>query len=120
MTGGRGRQTPVLLAVLLLVLQALIPAAAIASDHAAGQTVEVCTPSGAKALRLPPPHHHGFGGLACEQCVIASLTALGAAAPPRVPTAVRVEPARFLVRIAVARRSGAYLRPPSTGPPAQA
>ena len=120
MRAGQGRRSPVLLAVLLLVLQAFIPAAAIAHDHPANRVVEVCTPSGVKSLRLPGTHHHGFGGLACEQCVIASLTALGVAAPPPIPAIARVEPARFLVRIATAHRGAGYLRPPSTGPPAQA
>src|SRR3569833_913339 len=100
MTTAAARVRAILLA-LVLVLQGLVPAAAIAHDEARGPSgVEICTGEGVRHVHAPGRGHHGFGGLACEQCVMASL-AMVAAAPP--PVAARVAPVSFLCRPAAGR-----------------
>ena len=74
------------LAALVLLLQGLIPAAAIAHNHGADQ-VQICTARGVKLISLHAEgvSHHHFGGLACEQCVMASFTAVAAVPPATKP-----------------------------------
>jgi hypothetical protein len=107
-----------LLAALALVLQGLIPAAALAHDHAG--LIQLCTAHGVKLVGAPDDHGKGghFGGLACEQCVMASFAAVGAA-PPAPPLPVRWT---WLVRLPAAPAAAppparAPPRPPSQGPP---
>jgi hypothetical protein len=116
-----------LLAMLALLVQALMPAAAMAHD-AAGQSVLICTADGAKAVEVagdvigkkapPSPSNKGFGGLACAQCVA---VALATTTPPDIAVApvlysARVEaaPRAALTGVALAR---APPRPPGQGPP---
>jgi hypothetical protein len=102
---------------LALILQGLIPAAAIAHDHAAGGATELCTPQGLKPAPVRPDHHHGFGGLACEQCVMASLAMTGSAPPPVIERckAAEIIPPPIAERPSLLPR--APPRPPSCGPP---
>ena len=111
-----------ILLVLALVLQGLTPAAALAHDQArSSNLIEICTSDGLKSVPAVAPHskHHGFGGLACEQCVMASLAMVAAEPPPVVVDRATV--ARF-VYLPVAERPStlprAPPRPPSQGPPA--
>ena len=113
-----------LLAMLALLVQALMPAAAMAQD-AAGQSVVICTTQGAKSVQLAgdvigkkDPAQKGFGGLACAQCVA---VALATTTPPDIAVApvlysARIEPAprAALTGVALAR---APPRPPGQGPP---
>jgi hypothetical protein len=70
------------IAAMVVLLQGLIPAAAIAHNHA--DHIRICTLQGVKLIRSPQGvEHHHFGGLACEQCVLASFAAVGAAPPPQ-------------------------------------
>ncbi len=107
------------LAALVVLLQGLIPAAAIAHAHGAG--VQICTSQGLKLLGPAPDtshRDHGFGGLACEQCVMASFAAIAADAPP---TPIRFAQAVLATSIggrAFPARARDPPRPPSTAPPA--
>uniref|UniRef100_B0T2X1 DUF2946 domain-containing protein n=1 Tax=Caulobacter sp. (strain K31) TaxID=366602 RepID=B0T2X1_CAUSK len=112
-----------LLAMLALLVQALIPAAAMAHD-AAGQAVVICTTDGAKTVEVAgdvigkPKPMKGFGGMACAQCVAVSLATT---TPPDIAVVpvlygVRIEaaPRAALTGVALAR---APPRPPGQGPP---
>ena len=111
-----------LLAMLALLAQALMPAAAMAHD-AAGQSVVICTADGAKAVDVAgdvigKKDPKGFAGLPCAQCVA---VALATTTPPDVAVApvlyaARIEaaPRAALTGVALAR---APPRPPSQGPP---
>jgi lysylphosphatidylglycerol synthetase-like protein (DUF2156 family) len=111
-----------LLAMLALLVQALMPAAAMAHD-AAGQAVMICTADGAKSVQVAgdvigKKDSKGFAGLACAQCVA---VALATTTPPDVAVApvlyaVRLKPAprAALTGVALAR---APPRPPGQGPP---
>ncbi len=110
-----------ILLALTLVLQGLVPAAALAHDGARGPAVlEICTGEGLKHIHSPHQGSHGFAGLACEQCVMASL-AMVSAAPP--PVRVQIQAVSFIYRPAAERPSlqpRAPPRPPSIGPPISA
>jgi hypothetical protein len=115
-----------LLAMLALLVQALMPAAAMAHD-AAGQAVMICTADGAKTVAVAngalgdvigKKDSKGFAGLACAQCVA---VALATTTPPDIAVApvlyaVRLKPAprAALTGVALAR---APPRPPGQGPP---
>ena len=116
-----------LLAMLALLVQALMPAAAMAHD-ASGQSVLICTADGAKSVEVAgdvigkkgpaPDSKKGFGGLPCAQCVA---VALATTTPPDVAVApvlysARIAPAprAALTGVALAR---APPRPPGQGPP---
>ena len=108
-----------ILLALVLVLQGLVPAAALAHDSASGSGgVEICTALGLKLVHDGRAgKHHGFAGLACEQCVMASL-AMVSAEPP--PLAVVADAVVFHYRPAPERpsqRPRAPPRPPSRAPP---
>jgi hypothetical protein len=127
---GEKRQTsvvgalPALLAVLSLLVQALIPASAMAQEfrsQAHGRTVVLCTADGARAVEVPAEDHHkGFAGLKCHDCVMASIAAVvppaGEAAPVRYSQILRVERRRATAGRAIERPAP---RPPSQGPPDQ-
>ncbi len=106
--------------VLALLLQGLAPAAALAHDEApSSRLIQICTGDGLRSVQAASPHskHHGFGGLACEQCVMASLTMV-AAEPPGL--AARFDVVAFAYRPVSERPSilpRAPPRPPSQGPP---
>ena len=106
--------------VLALVLQGLAPAAALAHDQTPSSgLIEICSSGGLKSVHAASPQsrHHGFGGLACEQCVMASLTMV-AAEPPGL--AARFDTVAFTYRPISERPSilpRAPPRPPSQGPP---
>jgi hypothetical protein len=114
-----------LLAMLALLVQALMPAAAMAHD-AAGQSVVICTTDGAKTVEVgalgdvigKPKPMKGFAGLACAQCVAVSLATT-------TPPEIGVAPVLYSARIAPAPRAAltgvalarAPPRPPGQGPP---
>jgi hypothetical protein len=111
-----------LLAMLAVLVQALMPAAAMAHD-AAGQSVLICTADGAKTVEVAgdvigKKDPKGFGGLPCAQCVA---VALATTTPPDIAVApvlysARLEaaPRAALTGVALAR---APPRPPGQGPP---
>jgi hypothetical protein len=120
-SAGGGRPAwPALLVALVMLLQGLIPAAAVAHDRQ--DQVQICTSTGLKLVSLGTRHghDHGFGGLACEQCVMASLAAVAVAPPQAVPPSARVETVATPQLERPSVRTRAPPRPPSRGPPAQA
>lgn len=113
------------LGVCVLVMQALIPAAAMSHDAAPSPFV-LCTAEGAKLVAalpgMPQPRPKGFAGLPCEHCVVSSVTAL--APPPDLALAEPIRRAEAATPPAPAeRRPPARApppRPPSQGPPLSA
>ncbi len=107
--------------MLAVLVQALIPAAAMAYEARGGQSVVICTAQGAQTVTLDDakPAPKGFAGLPCAQCVAASLaTTITPDTQVSRPVlyAARVEIAPPLARrgLALAR---APPRPPGQGPP---
>jgi len=113
------RTWSVWLLALALVLQGAIPVAAMAADLHGRTEIELCTLHGLERVALDSgaDKHRHFGGLACEQCVMASFAGLAAAppafAPPSCAAFLIEHPARAesLVTRALVRR------PPARGPP---
>ncbi len=112
----RGRAWPALLSALVILLQGLIPAAAVA--HGPGGGGSICTRDGLKLSGGGAHQDHGFGGLACEHCVIASFAALTPEALLLPSGSSRAAPAGRIEVRAFAPRARAPPRPPSTAPPA--
>lgn len=108
------------LAMLALVVQLLIPAAAMAEGQPASMTL--CTSRGVVTVSLDADGHHpakGFGGLACQDCLASSLASLAAEPPVMIPAPV----ARAIAPVAITVTADEPLaqappRPPSQGPPA--
>jgi hypothetical protein len=113
---------PALLAVLALLVQGLIPAAAMAYEARADvpAMVVLCTADGARTVAVPSDSqdHKGFAGLKCHDCVMASIAAVTPPAPQVAPVRyvqiVRLEARRIDAIRQVARPPP---RPPSQGPP---
>jgi hypothetical protein len=127
---GRQRQTPnrpeglrpiaAAFAVFALLIQALLPSAAMAAQSA-GAPLVICTIEGAKSVKADAAPHappKGFAGMPCQECLAASVAAV---APPLL--AIEPAPAAFVVvehharpavRLALAR---APPRPLGQGPP---
>lgn len=114
---GARRAWPALLVALSILLQGLIPAAALAADHTDGSGVQICTLQGVKTLSGEAGGHKHFGGLACEQCVMASFAAVAAVQPvlPQSHAVARAEAPLAVAR--TANRPRDPPRPPSQGPP---
>jgi len=121
---GQSRTTwPIaLLAMLALLVQALIPAAAMAYEPGRGQAMVICTADGAKTVTVDgqdPAPKKGFAGLPCSQCVAASL------ATTQTPDSLVSGPVLYAARAEIAppmaRRGMAPARapprPPGQGPP---
>lgn len=123
--GRSQRRTPfaVLFAVAALLIQALLPAAALAAESRGGLRVELCTPEGAKTVVLDQDGQvqKGFAGLPCHDCLGATLAA---ATPPTLSIVPIAYVADRIVQAAtvevVPRGARAPLRPPGQGPPVQA
>jgi lysylphosphatidylglycerol synthetase-like protein (DUF2156 family) len=122
--GQSGTTWPIaLLAMLALLVQALIPAAAMAHD-AASQAVMICTTDGAKSVEVAgdvigkPKPAKTFGGMACAQCVAVSLATTTppdiAVVPVLYSARITPAPVAALTGVALAR---APPRPPGQGPP---
>ncbi len=118
---------PALLAVLALLVQALIPASAMAQEfhsRASTQTVTLCTADGARSVEIAgekvpgQEHHRGFAGLKCHDCVMVSIAAVmppaGDPAPVRYSQIIRLELTCTKAERAIERPAP---RPPSQGPP---
>lgn len=115
------------LGVLALLVQALLPAAAMAAQSGAGrgERIVVCTLAGVRTVIVgehdrsgPEKHGKGFAGLPCHDCLAAATAALPAPEPVLEPagyTFVAVEHAPE--RNWAPRLARAPPRPPGQGPP---
>jgi hypothetical protein len=118
------RALAALLAVLALLVQALIPAAAMARPDAAAGAV-ICTATGTVTIgsdgKLQAPQqapHKGFGGMPCQDCLAVAMAAVVTpelAVHPVAYAAERVEHAP--VTSLLEPRARAPPRPPGQGPP---
>lgn len=113
---------PAALALLALITQLLIPAASLAHEVGeATRTVVLCTIEGTQTVSVPTgeSRDHGFGGLKCHDCVMASVAAIAAGDGTVVPVRYAVE--NHLEPTGQTRlqtHARAPPRPPSTAPPA--
>jgi hypothetical protein len=110
---------PALVMAFALLIQGLVPGAAMAHEMNQGRTVVLCTSAGEKTVTLPnDASHKGFAGFKCADCVMASIASVlppaPAAAPVRYIQIVRAERSRPPLRLAAARPR---LLPPSHAPP---
>jgi hypothetical protein len=119
------RALAALLAVLALLVQALIPAAAMARPDASGGMV-ICTATGTLTIgsdgKPEAPHskapHKGFGGMPCQDCLAVAMAAVvtpDLAVQPVAYAAERVVHAP--VTPLLEPRARAPPRPPGQGPP---
>jgi hypothetical protein len=117
------RALAALLAVFALLVQALIPGAAMAGRMDPAGTTIICTATGTQTLapdgKPAGPRKPGFGGMPCQDCLAAAMAVVSPAPAPSVrPVAyaiARVEHAP--VRSVLAPRARAPPRPPGQGPP---
>lgn len=121
--GGRA-QVAAWLGVLAVLVQALLPAAAMAAQAGAarGERIVVCTLTGARTVIVGEQGksgaHKGFAGLPCHDCLAATTAALPAPEPVLEPIAYA---AAFVEhapeRSWAPRLARAPPRPPGQGPP---
>lgn len=118
--------TPVaaLLCVFALLVQAFMPAAAMAAQAAsADETMIVCTQMGVQVVKLggaEAPQKGGFAGLPCANC-LAATAAVVLSTPERIDAPVAYETARVEhaeTAELTLRGARAPPRPPGQGPPA--
>jgi hypothetical protein len=100
-------------AVFALLIQALLPSAAMAAAQASGAPLVICTiagpkPVGADAAPQAPPK--GFAGMPCQDCLAASVAAL---APPLLS----FEPAPAAIAAVEHHPGPAAQPPPARAPP---
>lgn len=117
--GGRPAPLVAALAMLALVVQLLLPAAAMAK---AGPDMVICTGKGAVTVAADAgqPPARGFAGLACQDCVTTAVAALPAPGPAPIPVRYAVQaPPSAQTGSAAQPRARAPPRPPSTAPPIQ-
>ena len=111
-----------LMAVIALLTQALLPAAAMAAQAHGATQIEICTSQGAKAVVIGADGkaHKAFMGLPCQDC-------LSVVAAATITPELAVEPIAYVVtrvRHSQAAELGVRLsrappRPPGQGPPSQ-
>jgi hypothetical protein len=115
------RALAVLVAVLALLVQGLVPAAAMASAPTASAAMIICTGNGVTTVTEPgsPSKPKGFAGMPCQDCLAATLAATQAspalAILPVIYATARIErpPSERLIE----PRARAPPRPPGQGPP---
>ena len=113
------RAIAALLAVFALLVQALIPGAAMASQPDAASIL--CTATGiqvADSSKAPGGPHKGFAGMPCQDCLAAALAVTQAPAlaiRPVIYATARIE--RPPVERLIEPRARAPPRPPGQGPP---
>src|SRR3546814_11187431 len=73
-----GRALAALIAVFALMIQALMPAAAMAGSPAAPGLTSICTGSGVTTVsdQAPPSRPKGFAGLPCQNCLAAAVATI--------------------------------------------
>ncbi len=110
---------PAILAVLALMMQALVPAVAMAHGPGESRTVVLCTQQGEKTVTVRDEAPPGsLAGYKCHDCVIAAVTAVSPPSPEGLPVqyaaVVRHERSLAGPKALPARPR---LKPPSQGPP---
>jgi hypothetical protein len=109
-----------LFAVFALLVQALIPAAALAGPRLVAGDL-ICDGGHVRADAYGAPvgqHHRALGGMPCQDCLAAAMAAVAPPAPAVAPVAyavARVEHAAAAP--ALEPRARAPPRPPGQGPP---
>lgn len=110
-----------LVAVFALVVQAMLPAAAMASSAGSDDFGVICTSSGAATISSPGPAQNpakGFAGMPCQDCLAAALAVISTpelAVRPVAYTVALVQHQAADQRLAP--RARAPPRPPGQGPP---
>lgn len=119
----RGRSLlAVLFAVAALLIQALVPAAALAAESMGAVRVELCTPQGATTVVLDHDGkaQKGFAGLPCHDCLGATLAVTTTPELSVVPIAYVAERIAQVATVEVVLRGArAPPRPFGQGPPTQ-
>jgi hypothetical protein len=114
------RALAVFVAVFALLVQALVPAAAMAARPSTSGAMVICTGTGVTTVtdRTTPTKPKGFAGMPCQDCLAAALAVTQTPALAIFPVnyaAARVE--RPAVERLVKPRARAPPRPPGQGPP---
>ena len=114
------RALAVLVAVFALMVQALVPAAAMAATPDASGRMVICTGTGVTTVsdQAPPSKPKGFAGMPCQDCLAAALAVTHAPAlaiRPVIYATARIE--RRPVERLIEPRARAPPRPPGQGPP---
>lgn len=120
------RALAALVAVFALMVQVLIPAAAMADAPDGGGATVICTAAGTQtiaadgAAKAPKPGdpQHGFGGMPCQDCLAAAMACVTTpelAVQPVAYEVARVEHAAAAPLLEP--RARAPPRPPGQGPP---
>jgi hypothetical protein len=114
------RALAVLVAVFALMIQALVPAAAMAAAPGASGVMIICTGNGVTTVsdKAPDSKSKGFAGLPCQDCLAAALAVTQTpelAVQPVIYQAARIEHAA--VQPLLEPRARAPPRPPGQGPP---
>lgn len=113
----------VIAALVALLVQALVPAAAMAAESLGARAIEICSDEGGRIVVVGADgqvREKGFAGLPCHDCLGATLAFVATPDLAVVPVAYVVSQVRHAatpVRIDV--RARAPPRPPGQGPPTQ-
>lgn len=118
-TGHDRRALCALFAVFALMVQGLIPAAAMARTTASGGQI-ICTATGTETVATPgkPAPPKGFAGMPCQDCLAAAMAFVVTpelAVRPVAYVVARVEHVTATPRLEP--RARAPPRPPGQGPP---
>lgn len=112
----------VLAALVALLAQALLPAAAMATESLSTVRVELCTEDGAKTVVIGADGKErkgGFAGLPCHDCLAATLAVVVTPELAVAPVAYAAVVVRHAAPVRPLQpRARAPPRPPGQGPPA--
>jgi hypothetical protein len=114
------RALAALFAVFALLVQALIPAAAMAAQRDPTGAIVICTATGAQTLSAhgQPAPRKVFGGMPCQDCLAAAMAAVVTPELAIQPVAYAVERVEHASAVRLpAPRARAPPRPPGQGPP---
>lgn len=115
------RAVAALVAIFALLIQALVPAAAMAASSDPRTGLIVCAAGGAQAVSssaAPASGRKSFGGMPCQDCLAAAMAAITTpdlAVRPVAYVTARVE--HVAVAVTLEPRARAPPRPPGQGPP---
>lgn len=113
----------VIAALVALLVQALLPAAAMAAESLGAQAIEICSDEGATTVVLKSDgtvREKGFAGLPCHDCLGATLAFVALPDLAVVPVAYPVAEVRHVAATTpVDVHARGPPRPPGQGPPTQ-